>query len=314
MFINATGFYIPEERVHNDYFLEVNGLTGDWIKQRTGIDTRSKAKPEENISTMGLKAVENAFPRLPYDIQDVDLIISASYSPYDTVATAAHEAQRTYNIASAKVFSVSSACSSFINALEIVEGYFALGKAHKALILSADKNSAYSNEKDPKAGHLWGDAAAAFFISKEKVSEKDKEIIDIYTEGLGHIGKSTKAVMLRPCDGGIMMPEGKDVYVQACTYMPKNTVYLLEKNGYTLDDLTYIITHQANMRIVQSIARHLDFPEEKFLNNIQELGNTGSASSALVYAQNEPLFQKNDLIIITVFGGGYSAGACLIRY
>ncbi|GHV04603.1 3-oxoacyl-[acyl-carrier-protein] synthase 3 protein 2 [Bacteroidia bacterium] len=313
MFINATGFYVPVGRVHNDYFLKVNGLTSEWIEQRTGIITRSIAEPDENISTMGLNAIQNALPKLPYDIKEVDLIISASYSPYDTVATAAHVAQREYKIDNAKVFSISSACSSFVNALEIVEGYFAIGKASKALILSADNNSRYQNESDPQAGHLWGDAAAAFFISKEKIKKTDAEVIDIYTEGLGHIGKSTDAVMLRPHDGGIMMPEGRDVFVQACTYMPKNVLYLLEKNSYTLDDLSYFIGHQANMRILANIAKQLDLPQEKFLHNIEELGNTGSVSSALVYAQNEHTFRKGDLIAITVFGGGYSAGSCLIK-
>ncbi|MDR1499446.1 MAG: ketoacyl-ACP synthase III [Tannerellaceae bacterium] len=312
MFINATGFYVPGERVHNDYFFEVNGLTSEWIEQRTGIITRSKARKEENINTMSTDAVRNALPKLSYDITETDLVISASYSPYDTVATAAHVAQREFGIERAKAFYISSACSSFLNALEIVEGYFATGKASKALILSADKNSAYQNESDPQAGHLWGDAAAAFFITKERLREGDKQIIDIYTEGLGHLGKSIDAVKLCPRDGGIMMPEGRDVFVQACTCMPRNVLYLLDKNGYTLSDLSYFIGHQANMRILTNIARQLGLPEEKFLHNIEELGNTGSVSSALVYAQNEHIFKDDDLLAITVFGGGYSAGACLI--
>lgn len=313
MFINATRVYVPEERVHNDHFLELNGLTSEWIEQRTGIITRSKAKAEENITTMGLEAIRNALPKLPYDISEVDLIIAASYSPFDTVATTAHVAQKEFNITSAKAFHLSSACSSFINALEVIEGYFALGKASKALIISADKNTAYSNETDPKAGHLWGDAAAAFFISKERMAEHEPEILDIYTEGLGHIGKGPGGVQLCPRDGGIMMPEGRDVFMQACTYMPKNAVYLLEKHGYSIQDLTYFIGHQANMRILSNIAKQLELPEEKFLHNIEELGNTGSVSSALVYAQNDHTFKKDDLICITVFGGGYSAGACLIK-
>lgn len=313
MFINATGVYVPEERVHNQHFLELNGLTSEWIEQRTGILTRSKAKPEETVTTMSMEAVRNALPKLPYDITDVDLIISASYSPYDMVATAAHIAQREFNIMEAKALYLSSACSSFVNALEVVEGYFATGKATKALILSADKNSAYYNETDPKSGHLWGDAAAAFFISKERVTEHDPEIIDIFTQGLGFLGKGPDAVQLRPRDGGITMPEGRDVFIQACTYMPKNVLYLLDKNNYTLDDLTYFIGHQANMRIMSNIAKQLNLPEEKFLHNIEELGNTGSVSSALVYAQYDHTFKKDDLIGITVFGGGYSAGACLIK-
>lgn len=313
MFINATGFYVPEERVDNQHFLELNGLTSEWIEQRTGIHTRSKAKSEENINTMSMEAVRNALPRLPYDITEIDLIVSASYSPYDMVATAAHTAQHEFGITDARALYLSSACSSFMNALEVVEGYFAMGKATKALILSADKNSAYSNETDPKAGHLWGDAAAAFFLSKERVTEADAEVLEVYTQGLGYLPKAMQAVHLRPVDGGISMPEGRDVFMQACTYMPKNVLLLLEKNGFTLDDLSYFIGHQANMRIMANIAKQLNLPEEKFLHNIEELGNTGSVSSALVYAQNTARFKKGDLVALTVFGGGYSTGACLIK-
>lgn len=314
MYINATGFYVPEERVPNQHFFELNGLTSEWIEQRTGIKTRSKARPDENINTMGLEAIRNALPKLPYDIKEIDLIVAASYSPYDTVATAAHVAQREFQIQEAKALYLSSACSSFVNALEVVEGYFAMGKATKALIISADKNSAYWNETDPKAGHLWGDAAAAYFISKERVTDHDAEIVEIMTQALACVGKGPDGVHLRPKDGGIDMPEGRDVFVQACTYMPKNAIHLLEKNGYSINDLSYFIGHQANLRIMMNISKQLSLPEEKFLHNIEELGNTGSVSSALVYAQNDARFKKGDLICITVFGGGYSAGACLIKY
>ncbi|MDR2534131.1 MAG: ketoacyl-ACP synthase III [Tannerellaceae bacterium] len=313
MFINATGFYVPNTRVHNDHFLKVNGLTGEWIEQRTGIITRSKAQPNENVNTMSMMAINNALGSLAYNISEVNLIISATYSPYDTVATAAHQAQREFGIERARALMLSSACSSFLNALEVAEGYFATGKANRALIISADNNSLYQNESDPQSGHLWGDAAAAFFISKEKEQDTDKEIIDIYTEGLGHLGKSIDAVMLRPAGGGIMMPEGRDVFAQACTYMPKNVLLLLDKHGYTLNQLSWFIGHQANMRILMNIARQLDLPENKFLHNIEELGNTGSVSAPLVYAQNAHNFKPGDIIAITVFGGGYSAGACLIK-
>lgn len=314
MFINATGFYIPQDRIYNNRFLELNGLSEEWIEQRTGIKSRSKAGENENINTMSLEAVYDALPKLPYNIKDVDLIISASYSPYDTVATAAHFVQHEFNIENARAFYMSSACSSFLNALEIVEGYFAMGKASRALVLSADKNSAYYNETDPAAGHLWGDAAAAFFISREPVSDGEARILDIYTRGLGHLPMSQEAVHLKPRDGGITMPHGKDVFIKACTYMPQSVKYLLNKYGYTFEDLSYFIAHQANMRIINNIARQLEMPDKKFLYNIADLGNTGSVSSALVYAQNAHNFKKDDLIAITVFGGGYSTGACLIRY
>lgn len=313
MYINATGFYIPEERVPNEYYTQKTGLTDEWIVQRTGIKTRSRARQDENMNTMSVEAVRNTLPSLPYDIKEVDLIISSTYSPFDMVGTAAHVVQYEFGIENAKAFTMSSACSSFVNALEIIEGYFATGKARKALIVGGDKNTAYNNEDDPKSGHLWGDATVAFFISDERITDNDYEVLDIYTEALGCLGKGPEGIQLRPRDGGIRMPEGKDVFIQACTYMPKNALRLLEKRGSTFDDLSYFIGHQANMRILRNIANNANLPEEKVLSNIEELGNTGSASCALVFAQNITKFKKGDLVCISVFGGGYSAGACLIR-
>ncbi len=313
MFISSTGYYIPEKRILNDYFLKVNGLTSDWIYQRTGIRSRSKATEQETMNMMCGKAVNNAIPGLPYDIKDVDLVIFASYTPSDTVGTTAHVMQREFGIEKAIVFYLSSACSSAINAMEIIQSFFITGKASKALLISADRNSTYANETDPKSGHLWGDAAAAFFFSKDRYSDAEAEVIDIETQGLGHVGYGPNGVYLNPKEGGLLMPKGKDVFMQACTYITQNTKDIVERNGYSLSDLTWFIGHQANMRIINYVVKELGIPEEKSLSNICELGNTGSVSALLVYAQNTTKFKKGDSVCFSVFGGGYSAGACLIR-
>ena len=313
MYINATGFYIPEGRVHNQHFLEINGLTSEWIQQRTGILSRSKAGEGECHNSMGLDAIEDAIKDLPYDIKDVDLIVSASYSPYDTVATLAHIAQQKYNIDNAKAIYVSAACSSFVNGLEIIEGYFAIGKATKALLICSEHNTYYSNESDPKCGHLWGDGATAFFLSKDRVSENDYTIKSIYTCGLGNIGKGPEGVCLRPKEGGISMPFGKDVFIHACQYMIDSLNHVTKPYNMEIADLDYIICHQANKRIVSNIANQLKLGDERFLNNIEELGNTGSASAAIVLAQNIKNHEKGTTYGLTVFGGGYSCGAFLVE-
>lgn len=313
MYINSTGFYIPEERVSNSYFFNVNGLTDEWILKRTGISTRSKAGENESHNSMGLAAIENAIKNLPYDIKDIDLIVSASYSPYDTVATLAHIAQQKYNIDDMKAVYASSACSSFVNGLEIVEGYFAMGKAQKALLVCSEHNSYYSNESDPKCGHLWGDGAVAFFLSANKINDNDPEISQIYTRGLGNIGKGPEGVRLRPKEGGIEMPDGRDVFINACGYMIQALEGVTTPEAMKVTDLDYIICHQANKRIVANVAHQLELDDERFVNNIEELGNTGSASSAIVFAQNRQKFKKGEKIGLTVFGGGYSCGAFLIK-
>lgn len=313
MYINAVGSYVPEGRVNNDYFKDVNGLTNDWITQRTGIQSRSKAGVGENVDTMGIAAIENAIPQLPYDISDVDLIVAAFYSAYDTVATVAHVAQQRYKIEGAKALYLSAACSSFINGMEVIEGYFASGKASKALIICSEHNTYYNNESDPKCGHLWGDGAVAFFVSKDRVSPDDIEVLNIFTEGLGHIGKGPGGVKLRPKEDGITMPDGRDVFIHACKYM----IYALQKSmnatGTDISDLKNLICHQANKRIVVQVAHQLDLDFTKFLNNIEELGNTGSASAPLVFVQNKDKFKKGDLVALMVFGGGYSCGSMILK-
>lgn len=314
MFINAMGHYVPTDRIPNEYFEKTNGLTSDWIFQRTGILSRSKARADENCDTMALDAVENAMKNLPYDIKSVDLIVGAYYAVYDSVATAAHVIQQKFGINKAKAVYVSAACSSFINGLEVIEGYFASGKAKRALIVCSEHNTYYSNEKDPKSGHLWGDAAVAFFVSKERESENDLEILDIFTEGLGDIGKGPEGVKLRPGEDGISMPDGRDVFIHACKYMIYALNNSLQNTGLEIGQLKKLICHQANKRIVAQVARQLDKPLDDFINNIEELGNTGSASAALVLSQNVDSFKKGDLAAVMVFGGGYSCGCFIVRF
>ncbi|MBD5203974.1 MAG: ketoacyl-ACP synthase III [Bacteroidales bacterium] len=314
MYINTMGHYIPEIRITNDYFESVNGLTPDWILQRTGINSRSKAAPGEDANTMGLAAVENAVRDLPYDIKDVDLIIASCYTAYDTVATLAHVVQREYDIPDAKVFYMSAACSSFINGVEVIEAFFKAGMASKALLICSEHNTYYSNESDPKSGHLWGDAAVACFLSAEPVGPNDLKVEGIYTEGLGNVGKGPGGVRLRPKEDGIAMPDGRDVFIHACRYMIHSLRHSLEKADLSINDLNKIICHQANKRIVAQVAHQLELPADSFLNNIEELGNTGSASAALVLSQNIDSFKKGDRVALTVFGGGYSCGSLIVNF
>ena len=288
-------------------------MTSDWIYQRTGILTRSKASKDETMNVMCSNAIHAAIAGLPYNIGDVDLIIFASYTPSDTVATTAHAMQREFKIKKTKAFYLSSACSSAINAMEIIQSFFATGKATKALLISAERNSTYINEDDPNSGHLWGDAAAAFFFSKNRYSDNEAEVIDIETKGLGHIGFGVAAVFLNLKDTGLVMPYGKDVFTQACKQIAQNAKQIVERNGISINDLAWFIGHQANMRILSHVVKNLGIAAEKSLSNIAELGNTGSVSALLVYAQNVGRFQKDDKVCLSVFGGGYSAGACLIR-
>ncbi len=313
MFIVSLGHYLPEIIVPNEYFEKINGLTNDWIVARTGIQTRRRASKDENTNTMALEAVKMAFNGLPFAIEEIDLIIGATYTPFDTIGTISVMAQRHFKLNNAINFTVSSACSSFVNAAEIAEGLFASGKATKALIIAADHNTGYSDDTNQVSGHLWGDAAVAAVITKEKQTDHDIEILKIITRGLGHIVQGPDGVNLKPLNGGLIMPHGRDVFIHACNYMAELTREIVASQQMTIDQINYLIPHQANIRIINNVAEQLNIDPSKIIINIDKYGNTGSASSAIGLSQNIHSMAANATIVITVFGGGYSAGAMLLK-
>jgi 3-oxoacyl-[acyl-carrier-protein] synthase-3 len=289
MYINVASHYLPELIVSNEYYTNLIGLTDEWIYKRSGIRRRAKAGSDENTNTMSIDAIKPAIDKLPYSIKDVDLIIGATYTPYDTVGTLAHAVQAYFDIPNAT------------------------NKSKRAIVIASEHNTAYSDDSDGQSGHLWGDGAGAIFISKERLSPNDIEIVDLNTTGLAHIGKGIEGVYLRPNEGGLKMPYGKDIFVNACKYMIFEVEDILRKNHLTLKDIAYLIPHQANSRIMSSIAASLDLLNGRMIANIEELGNTGCASTIIALSQNWEKFENNEFIVVTVFGGGYSSGAMLLK-
>ncbi|WP_025762594.1 3-oxoacyl-ACP synthase III family protein [Dyadobacter tibetensis] len=312
MYINTISHYYPSQVIGNEHFTKLNNLSSEWISERTGIFERRKAGEGENTATMAKQAVDILKESIPYDLSEIDLIVGATYTPYDTIVTLGHAIQHHIQVPNIPVLSLSTACSSFLNALEVVEGYFAMGKATKALVVVSDHNTAYYNELDTVSGHLWGDGASALLISKERISDEDMTIQKIITGGAATSGKAVEAVVLRPNERGVVMPFGRDVFQNACIFMPKVSKQVLEACGLGIEDLDYLIPHQANHRISLNVINTLGIPAEKLISNIQYLGNTGSAGCAIALSENRASFKKGENLVITVFGGGYSYGAMLI--
>lgn len=313
MFINSIAHYIPEDVLDNKFFSSKLGLSEDEIYKKSGIIERHVAGACENTNTMSLNALKILEPKMPFDIREIDLIVGATYSPHDTVATLAHYIQHHFKIENAQVLSVSTACSSFVNAMEIVEGYFAMKKSKKALVIVSEHNTVYNDESNAYSGFLWGDGAAAMTVTCERVHETDIEVVEIETRGYAHYPKAMHAVNLRPLSDKIQMGDGKDVFINASKIMSQNTMNILEKNSYSVNRLTYLIPHQANMRIISKVGEILGLQNGSVVTNIESLGNTGSASSAIALSQTWEKLKQNDLVVVTVFGGGYSSGCMLLR-
>jgi 3-oxoacyl-[acyl-carrier-protein] synthase III len=313
MYINVASHYLPITTVPNEYYTKLVGLSDEWIRKRSGIRSRTRAGSGENTNTMSIEATKAGIDQLPYPLKDIDLIVGATYTPYDTVGTLAHAVQKFFGISEARVVSISSACSSFLNAMEIVEGYFATNKSRKALVIASEHNSAYGDDLDTQSGHLWGDGAGVVFVSKEKTSEEDIEVLDVNTTGLGHIGKGVEGVYLRPREDGLRMPFGRDVFSHACKYMVSEVKGILKKNHLGQEEIIHLIPHQANSRIIAQLLEALGLHNGEVIMNIEDTGNTGCASTMIALSQNWKRFQKSELIVVTVFGGGYSSGAMLLR-
>jgi 3-oxoacyl-[acyl-carrier-protein] synthase-3 len=313
VYLHHVAAYLPTAVVTNEHFTRLNGLASDWIIERTGIRERRKAGPEENANTMAVAATHALLAELPgFDPASIDLIVAGTYTPHDTIYTAAHAVQRMLGINEIPTVSISSACSSLLNAVEIVEGYFALNKASRALVVVSEHNTAYNNEEDTMAGHLWGDGAAALLFTKEALAPGDLRVVQVVTGGAAPMGKADEAVTLKPVDKGIVMPFGRDVFQQACTYMARITQQLLDSNKLTVNELNYLIPHQANLRISANVVKQLGLDPSRAVNNIERLGNTGCAGAAIGLAEIWPSIKSGDNLIITVFGGGYSYGAMLL--
>lgn len=313
LFIHSIGHYFPEEKVDNAYYSSINGLTEEEIFKKTGIKERRKAAPHENSNTMAVEAVQRMMKSMSFPITDIDLIVAGSYTPWDTIATPAHEIQRKFGIENSKAFMVSTACSSFVTAVEIVESYFAAGKAHKAIVVVSEHNTAFNDDQNMMTGFLWGDGAAALVLTSERQSEEDVEVIDIFTRGLAHISKGPGAVYCRTITEKIQMPEGRDVFIHASSFITQQTREILERNNLTPENLSYLIPHQANMRIIIKVGKDLPLKSNKVITNMEYLGNTGCAGAAIGLSEHWNRYRKDELIAVAVFGGGYSSGVMLLK-
>jgi len=312
VFIHASSEYVPQRAVDNDYFSALTGRPTQWFEQLTGIRERRRAAADENANTMAISAVASLVQSAPGCLQGVDLVIGASYTPWDTIGTIAHVVQRHFSLANARAMFLSTACSSFIDSLDVVAAYFAAGRASKALVIAVEHNSLYSADSDDKSGHLWGDGAAALLLTKVAIG-RAVEIIDVRTVGRADMGRGPEGINMIPKATGLVMPYGKDIFMHACREMVAATRDIVAGNDLQLSDIRMLVPHQANKRIIDCVVQHLETPSIHVPMTIAELGNTGCAGVAITYHRNASRLAPGDHAVLVTFGGGYSTGAALLR-
>jgi len=319
--ISGVGHYLPDYVLTNKELEEYVETNDEWIRSRTGIAERRILKdPKKGTSFMAEKAALEALQDAGTDPTEIDAIIVATVTPdYMFPATAAL-VQKRIGAENAYGFDLSAACSGFLYALSTGSMMIESGRAKKVLVIGADKMSAIVDFTDRTTCILFGDAAGAVVLE-----ETDKEgIIDFvqHTDG-------DEACMLYQPAGGSLNPaseetvknkmhyirqDGRAVFKKATEGMADVSLEIMERNNLSAEDVTWLVPHQANQRIISATARRMGLDEEKVMVNIGKYGNTTAATIPLCLYDWKDQLSDGDNLILSAFGGGLTWGAVYLKW
>lgn len=318
--ILGIGAWLPAHILSNFDLEQLMDTNNDWIVERTGIRERRILKEGTGSSFLGIKAVENLISKTNFNPQEIDVLICCTSNPdYKVPSTAAIIAKES-GIKNAFCFDISAACAGFIYALDIAYTYIKIGKYKNVLIVCAENLSAVTNYQDRSTGILFGDAGTAVLVG---ISKNEYGIHDVI---LKSDVSGTDQIIVK--GGGSKMPftqdnflsesrfihqDGKAVFKSAVMSMASVSKELIKRNGLEKTEIDYVIPHQANLRIIEAVAKQLDFPMEKVPVNIEKYGNTSSATIPLVLNDWEHKMKMGDKLLLTAFGSGFSFGACYMQ-
>lgn len=301
MQIISTGKYIPETKITNEELEKKYQVEENYIVKRTGIKQRFYAK--EEIEQLAINASKEALKNIK---EKMDLIIVASISGRSQMPSISYEIQKYFDIKNCMCMDILAGCAGFINALDIAKLYIDSGRINTALVVGVEKLSVHLDQNDINTEILLADGAGAIVIKKSN----DDKLYDSYIESKGQKGEILTCV-----NNEKIYMDGKEVYKYAVTDTVKNINKLLEKNEITMEDITYVIPHQSNRRILSSMANKLNLPSDKMYSNVEEYGNTFCASIPIalddMFKQNK--LKENDKVILIGYGGGLNTGSILLE-
>ncbi len=321
--ICSVGAYLPKKRMGNQEFIKFLDTSDEWITSNTGIKYRYVAGEEQAASDLGLEAAKKSLEKAGLSPRDIDLILVATATPdYRGFPSTACIIQDKIGATHAAAFDLSAACTGFVYALETARSYIISGSARKVLVIGTEVNSRILDYNDRNTCVLFGDGAGAVVVSGER--DGGSEIIDSILRSDGskaHVltipgGSRTQVHPELGSNGQYLTMEGRPVYKFAVRVISEIVTGLLERNGLVLEDLEFIVPHQANIRIIQAAAKRLGVSVEKFFTNIQDVANTSAASIPLALHDmvEKGKLQTGDLIVTVGFGGGLTYGGNLIRW
>ena len=323
-FLRGVGSYAPARKLDNLELSQRVETSDEWIKSRTGISQRRISSLEENVSEMGYRAALAAIEMAKWDVETIDLIILATSTPHDLFGSSP-EIQSKLGAVNAVAFDLTAACSGFLFALVTASQFLKSGSYKRAIIIGSDQLSSYVDWNDRRSCILFGDGAGAFAI--EASCELDNFLgFNMKTDGrrgsfLNLPSQNDKVSIIDNIDylnGGFskIQMNGQEVYKFAVKEVPLIIDNLLKKVNYDSEKIDWLVLHQANQRILDSVGEKLNFTPEKILSNLSNYGNTSAATIPLMFdeAIRNKKIQENDIIATSGFGAGLSWGAALIRW
>lgn len=314
--IIGTGSYAPEHIVTNDDLSSFIDTSDEWISSRTGIKER-RISTGETTTDLSVEAAKRAIDASGIDANEIDLIIVATITPDNFTPATACEVQREIGATKAMAFDLSAACSGFVFSLNMATQYIKAGAAKTALVIGAEVLSKIADWDDRSSCVLFGDGAGAAVIARTE----EKGIENFHCRSLGesseyltcHAKELENHYVKIESDKYLRM-NGQEVFKFAITSVPECIKEVIDESNYQLNEVDHFILHQANTRIIKSIAKRLKVDESKFYMNIQNYGNTSAASIPIaldeMYKNNT--LKKGDKVVIAGFGGGLTYGAGLI--
>jgi 3-oxoacyl-[acyl-carrier-protein] synthase-3 len=323
--IAGVGSYAPTKVLTNDDLSKLVDTTDEWIRTRSGIRERRIAAPEQACSDLAIEAATAALADARINAADIDLLIVATCTPDHPLPATACIVQHKLGVpAHATCFDIAAACSGFLYALEIAYGQLQTNRYKRALIIGAEKLSTITDWTDRTTCVLFGDGAGAAVLTKVDQSDvgilgtdlgADGEFVDnLYIPAGGsRTPASTDSVTKR--DHSIRM-NGREVFKSAVRVMETVAREMMEQHKLTPDQISLVIPHQANIRIIEALAGNLKMPMDKFHVNLDRYGNTSSATIplALDEARRAGKIKPGDLTLLVAFGAGLTYGATLIRW
>lgn len=320
--IAGLGHYLPQQVLSNQALIEAGQLPIDdaWIRRRVGVVQRHVAAPEESTSDLGLAAARAALADAGATADELDMIIVSTISPDHPNPATACAIQAGLQAGFCPAFDLTAACSGFLYALDCGARQILTG-ARKVLVISAEIRSRFVNPRDPATAPIFGDAAAAVVLEAAPAGEGLLGI-QLMADGQGYYSvhipaggarKPASADTIAANEHFIRMDNGEKIFFEVVEGMTTHAASFLASLDTRLEDVDFVIPHQANLMILKEVARRLALPPEKMLINVQQVGNTSSASIPLVLSQFRTQIPAGSKVLMVAVGAGHTMGLGLMK-